>query len=305
MSNPPPPQDWMERTQDDDSPIVDTPEVGLYLVIVLGTEQGRRFRLKPHQTLTLGRSADAEVVLNDNRVSSVHCRITRTPSSVTVEDNNSRNGTFVDEKRVQRATLRLESQLRVGHSVFRIEFKSDVEITREEDLFKAATTDPLTRVPNRRWFAERAREELEASKRHNRPLCLVMLDVDHFKSINDTHGHPIGDYVLASLAGLLCNRKRVEDFLCRYGGEEFVLLLRETTLDNAMIFCERVRATVEQNPFVCGEINVPVTISIGISVVRPDDTLDQLIQRADDALYAAKEHGRNRIEKEALGNPGT
>jgi len=194
--------------------------------------------------------------------------------------------------------------LRVGHSLFRIEFKSDAEIAREEDLFKAATTDPLTRVPNRRWFAERAREELEASKRHNRPLCLVMLDVDLFKSINDTHGHPIGDYVLASLAGLLCDRKRVEDFLCRYGGEEFVLLLRETNLESATIFCERVRSAVEQNSFVCGEIKVPVTVSIGISAVRPNDTLDQLIKRADDALYVAKGHGRNRIEKELPADPG-
>jgi diguanylate cyclase (GGDEF)-like protein len=298
MNDPPKPPDWAESTLDDDSPLSNLAMAGLYLTLIQGSELGRRFRL--FDQLTLGRSSKADIILNDDRVSGLHCHVIRVNDTVMVEDNHSRNGTFIDEVRVEgRTQLRLGANLRLGHSVFRLELKSEAEITREEDLFKAATTDPLTRVPNRRWFRERAREELESARRHNRPVCLVMLDVDHFKSINDTHGHSMGDYVLATLAGLLCDQKRIEDLLCRYGGEEFLLLLRETSIDNAMIFCERLRSSVQKHPFSCGEVTVQVTVSVGVAGLRSGETLEQLIERGDNALYSAKEAGRNRVVKES------
>jgi two-component system cell cycle response regulator len=286
---------WQDRTLDDDKPIRDTPETSLYLLVIHGEETGRRFRLKPGDEITIGRSEDALIVLHDNRVSSLHCTVTREPGGVTVEDHNSRNGTFIDGERVDRTPLRLGAQLRIGRTVMRLEMKSDEEIAREEELFKAATTDPLTRIPNRRWFTERALEEIEFCRRHNRALCVMMLDVDHFKKINDSHGHQVGDLVLSTLAGVLHEQKRAEDLLCRFGGEEFILLLRETTLDKAVIFCERLRVVVETHPFCWGELKVPVTVSIGVSALIPESTLEQLIQKADEALYSAKQQGRNRV----------
>lgn len=286
---------WQERTLDDDKPIRETPETSLYLLVIHGEATGRRFRLKVGDEITIGRSSDATIVLNDSRVSSLHCTVARTDSGAHVEDHNSRNGTFLDGERVDRKPLRLDAQLRVGRTVLRLEMKSDEEIAREEELFKAATTDPLTRIPNRRWFTERALEEIEFCRRHSRPLCVLMLDVDHFKKINDSHGHQIGDMVLSSLAGVLHDQKRAEDLLCRFGGEEFILLLRETPLDKGLVFCERLRAAIEAHAFQWGEIRVPVTASIGIAQHDGPSTLESLIQRADEALYSAKQHGRNRV----------
>ena len=298
MSNIDPPN-WQERTLDDDKPIQDTPSTGLYLLMVHGDETGRRHRLNLNEIVTLGRSADATIVINDNRISGIHCTVVRTAHGVMVEDHHSRNGTYIDDKRIAEKTpLHMDAQLRLGRTVMRLEMKSDEEIAREEKLFKDATTDPLTRIPNRRWFTERAVDEIEFSRRHQRSLCVVMLDVDHFKKINDNYGHPIGDLVLSTLAGVLFEQKRAEDLLCRYGGEEFILLLRETQMPQAVVFCNRLRVAVESFAFCWGEVKVPVSVSIGISAHRADDTLEKLIQRADEALYTAKQNGRNRVESE-------
>ena len=291
----PPAPNWQERTIDDDKPIQDSLVTGLYLLVVHGDETGRRYRLNPEDVLTLGRSADATIVINDNRISGIHCKVVRTAAGVHVEDNNSRNGTYIDDRRIDKAPLNMNGQLRLGRTVMRLEMKSDEEIAREEELFKAATTDPLTRIPNRRWFTERATDEIEFSRRHQRPLCVVMLDVDHFKKINDTYGHPIGDLVLSALAGVLHEQKRTEDLLCRYGGEEFILLLRETQLPQAEVFCNRLRTAVESFAFRWGEVKVLVTVSMGVAAYRTDDALESLIRRADEALYGAKQNGRNRV----------
>jgi diguanylate cyclase (GGDEF)-like protein len=168
-------------------------------------------------------------------------------------------------------------------------------VMREDELCRAATTDPLTRIPNRRWLFERAVEDLSFAERHGTPLSIVMLDIDYFKKINDTYGHQGGDYVLMTLAGMLLEAKRQEDMVCRYGGEEFLVMLRGTAAPDALAFCERLRVLIEDREFGFGGTAIRMTVSMGVADHRVGDTLDSLIGRADKALYVAKNAGRNRV----------
>lgn len=158
-----------------------------------------------------------------------------------------------------------------------------------EDL---ATHDPLTGVFNRRKFNELTAAEIERALRYPQPLSLFILDIDHFKLVNDRHGHEAGDAVLVSLAGLLRAEIRSTDSLARWGGEEFVILSPAVGLPATAVLAERLRAAVGAYPFAVGQ----VTASFGVADFHRDDSADSLFARADQALYRAKEHGRNRVE---------
>lgn len=159
-------------------------------------------------------------------------------------------------------------------------------------------TDALTGLGNRRLFDERLRQEWKLSQRLNFPVSLLMIDVDHFKRINDAHGHPAGDAVLRDLGTLLDRRTRESDTCTRYGGEEFAILLPATPLQEAVDLAERLRRAVASTP--CGEQRVTVSIGVacGTAGSAPSDA-SLLIKEADDALYAAKSAGRNRTEPAA------
>jgi two-component system cell cycle response regulator len=159
-------------------------------------------------------------------------------------------------------------------------------------LAKKAMIDGLTGLYNRGYLNQRLAEELAHSRRHNRPMSCVMLDVDHFKSINDTHGHGFGDFVLKEVACILQQHCRAEDIACRYGGEEFAVLARETGAEAAMPFAERLRAAIAAGPFSRGAISVSVTVSLGVADLG--DGADGLVEHADRALYQSKRDGRNR-----------
>ncbi len=166
------------------------------------------------------------------------------------------------------------------------------------DLERRATTDVLTGLPNRRAFDEALVREMERAKRLEKPLSLLMLDLDHFKKLNDTCGHQAGDYVLAKLGELILNNARACDFPCRYGGEEFVIILPHTPALGAQVAAERLRKRIEDLALLYEGKAIRVTASIGISEVKPDTgpragTL--ALRHADDALYEAKEKGRNRV----------
>jgi diguanylate cyclase (GGDEF)-like protein len=159
-------------------------------------------------------------------------------------------------------------------------------------LAKKAMIDGLTSLYNRGYLNQRLQEELAYVARHKRPMSVILLDVDHFKSINDTHGHGFGDMVLKGIASILQQLSRTEDVPCRFGGEEFAILARETDARAAMAFAERLRSAVESATFSRGPISVSVTCSLGIA--GSDDGLDGVIDRADQALYESKRAGRNR-----------
>ena len=159
--------------------------------------------------------------------------------------------------------------------------------------------DSLTRLPNRRAYHERLRYEAARFKRFARPLSLVLLDIDDFKSLNDNFGHRVGDRTLTRLAGVLSHGLRESDFLARYGGEEFVLLLPETGMDESLEVIERQRRQVAETRFEESGVRLPVTISAGIASFTDGDRAEAVFERADKALYRAKEAGRNRCMTES------
>lgn len=165
-----------------------------------------------------------------------------------------------------------------------------------------AAHDALTGLFNRRYFERRLREECAHAKRHKRPFAIVLVDLDHFKLVNDTYGHEDGDRVLCHVAGLLGESLREDDVACRYGGEEFVLLLRATTGPAARVVANRLRASVAAKAIGLGSRAEPrhVTFSGGVAAAdeRNSFNADDIVSRADGALYRAKRTGRNRVEME-------
>lgn len=165
-----------------------------------------------------------------------------------------------------------------------------------ERLSFLARTDSLTKVYNRRAFFEKFSEELERSARYSRPLVVVMLDVDHFKAFNDMEGHICGDEALKRIAQILTTNKRKSDAVARYGGEEFIMMMPETTKQNAVDMCERLRLAVEETRFQGREEGAFLTVSLGVSEYPTQgESMEQLIEAADQALYQAKKAGRNQV----------
>ena len=166
-----------------------------------------------------------------------------------------------------------------------------------EQLNQDASKDFLTEIANRRTFDARLREEVARFQRHAQLFSVVILDIDHFKRVNDTHGHLAGDHVLRAVSALLEQRKRASDFLARYGGEEFVLILPETQLDQAMRVARELNSAVAQARISFEGKRIKLTISAGATEIgKADEAAAHLLKRADQALYRAKENGRNRVE---------
>jgi diguanylate cyclase (GGDEF)-like protein len=165
------------------------------------------------------------------------------------------------------------------------------------ELEQLSITDSLTQVFNRRFFMERIRQEVKRVNRYGSSVSVLMIDIDHFKQVNDKHGHQAGDTILSGVAGLIKQRLRETDVLARYGGEEFVMIATPMELSGAVTLAERIRSLVEDAEFEHGGRRIKVTISIGVSSWMPamKDNFEELIRLADDALYGAKEEGRNRV----------
>jgi diguanylate cyclase len=162
-----------------------------------------------------------------------------------------------------------------------------------------AHRDTLTDTPNRLAYEERAELEIMRARRNDSPLCLAVFDLDHFKLVNDRFGHRVGDRLLRSVASIAVHRVRGTDLFARYGGEEFVGVFPDTSLEDVATLCDDLRERIASAAFQFrGEV-ISMTVSIGLSALRPDDSLESLFERADAALYRAKEAGRNRLVREA------
>jgi two-component system cell cycle response regulator len=173
----------------------------------------------------------------------------------------------------------------------------------ELELQLMADTDALTQLPNRRAFRARLGRALEAAERDGGQIAVALLDVDFFKHVNDTYGHDAGDMCLQTLARLLQGQLRADDVVARMGGEEFALLMPQTTLDQARVIAERMRAVVARHAFALAGSDelLSVQISIGLAALTPGERVDQAMKAADDALYRAKASGRNRVVVQAGG----
>ncbi len=164
-----------------------------------------------------------------------------------------------------------------------------------QDALQLAQKDPLTGICNRAALDEMMQRELSHARRQDSSYALLILDIDHFKRINDKYGHIIGDCALKAVANMIGSCKRDGDLLFRYGGEEFVVLMRDTDLDGSYLLAERIRAVIEATPCTCSGADLDIRVSIGVSVLQKDDSPVSLFARADQALYSAKRSGRNRV----------
>jgi two-component system cell cycle response regulator len=267
------------------------------LVIIYSSDArqfGKRHVLGPEPVL-LGRGSENTIVLENDSVSRRHCKIEKRGRTYHVQDLSSTNGTYVNDELVTDYQLRRGDQVKVGDTIFKFLSGSDMEAQYHETIYKMTIVDGLTGVNNKRFLMETLEREIPRARRHQRPLTLVMFDIDHFKHINDTYGHLAGDYVLKELAQLVKGRLRPDDVLGRYGGEEFCVVLPETDLKGGSAIAEELRVLVQDHSFVFEQERINVTISLGVSILQDDNDLTSFIKAADEHLYAAKRDGRNRV----------
>ena len=254
---------------------------------------GRRIELGTEE-VSIGRADNCTVCVATDQVSRKHATIQRVLGKYYIVDLRSTNGTFVNEQKVERAKLQDGDQIRVGKTVLKYT-ESPVEQQYFEHVFNLASTDALTGVFNKRYFDEAFGKDVQRSQLTGSPLSLVLFDIDYFKKINDTFGHPAGDAVLKNVASNVAAQLRDGDALFRVGGEEFALLLSATPKDLALEAAEAVRSLVQHAVTDVMGTRIVATLSLGVAELLPGEEPTALYQRADERLYEAKRSGRNRV----------
>jgi diguanylate cyclase (GGDEF)-like protein len=255
------------------------------------------FKVTP-DGVVVGRSRDADVRLLDDGISRRHARIWIEDDHVHIEDLASRNGTFCNGEPVERRKLKDGDKLQIGRTtILKFTYHDKLDESFQRQMYDSALRDGLTRAFNKRYLLDRLDSEFRFAHRHHAPLAIVMIDLDHFKEVNDRHGHLVGDHVLSEVAARLRDSIRNEDVFARYGGEEFAIICRATTQIHAGVFAERLRRAIEALVITSEGRRVPMTVSIGVAGYDEVDAADagELLAAADVALYAAKNGGKNRV----------
>jgi two-component system, cell cycle response regulator len=267
------------------------------LTVLTGPEKGAVFTTAA-ASATIGRSDDADISIPDLGLSRVHARLLRREAGYFIEDAGSTNGTFVDELRIKVPVLVAPgARFRLGQrTVISLTLHDQLEVDAALSMREAALRDRLTGVYNRGVFDDRLAAEFAFAERHGEPLSVLLFDIDHFKTFNDTYGHQTGDAVLIAVAEQVTKTVRTEDVVARYGGEEFAVVARSTPASQALILAERIRKAIARAEVRFGEEILSVTASIGVCTLHPDGLqldVESLVAEADRALYAAKAAGRN------------
>ena len=268
------------------------------LVVFYGQNLGKRYFLDKDEQI-IGRSDSAPICVDQESVSRKHARIvSMDEGSWRVIDLGSTNGTFVNDQPVADAELHNGDMVRVGQTIFKYLSGTNIETKYHEEFFRLTAIDGLTQAYSKRFLLETLDREFHRAIRHSRRLSLAMLDIDHFKQINDKHGHLAGDYILREMSRIILHHIRREDVFARYGGEEFALVLPETDLDHAVQLSEKLRQLIEEYHFSFSGKEIPVTVSLGVAVAEIRDkgeSMQDFISCADAKLYEAKQTGRNRV----------
>lgn len=256
-------------------------------------------RLDPRRPMVLGRSASCDIELTDDLVSREQAVLAWNTDLICWElrDCESRNGTFVNDRQVQECVMHPGDQIRMGGYIFKFLPADHVEALYHETVYQMMTVDTLTQIYNRRYFEDGFERELQRSLRHGRPLSILMFDLDRFKLINDDLGHLVGDEVLRNVCQRVRRRVRRDELFARYGGDEFVVVLAESTAAQAEQVAEEMREIVSAQPVETSLGLTSVTISMGIahtSGLEPVTTAE-LISLADKKLYEAKHAGRDCV----------
>ena len=255
---------------------------------------GKRFSL--HDGLVqIGRGAENDVVLLSDSVSRRHARIDTRAGGYYIVDTHSTNGTYVNDELVEDQPLERGDQIKIGDTIMKFLSGADLESQYHETIYRMTITDGLTGVHNKRYFIEQLDRELSRAARHQRPLTMIMCDIDHFKSVNDEFGHLAGDHVLKEVAQLGRARLRPDDVISRYGGEELAIILPETDLAGGVLIADELRRMIATATFVFEDEDIDVTVSCGVAQLDPGWSSYDFVKAADEQLYEAKREGRNRV----------
>lgn len=269
----------------------------LVLVALSGIQVGQRFVLDRARA-GIGRDSSLPIHVDDDSVSREHAVIEQRGGRCLLRDLGSTNGTFVNGERCDATELHPGDRIGLGaDTVLELRLEDQLETDFEQRMFSAALYDGLTGAYNRTAFDRELAAEVARALRHEQPLALLMLDLDHFKAVNDTHGHTAGDAVLREFVARLEAVTRSEDYLARFGGEEFAVICTNTTSSEAWTLAERALAIVAGSTFSAGGVQLPITVSIGVAELASahGTTPRDLIVAADAALYRAKDAGRARV----------
>lgn len=281
---------------------LEKPRIYPTLVVLEGPNVGGCHTLSRPVT-SIGRSEECEIVTPDSQVSRRHASVVYENFAdmgaapvCHVRDEGSTNGTYYGGERIAVQPLRDHDRFSVGRTVFGYFLKDTLELDADARLLRRATTDALTGLGNRRLFDSSLGSEFSRARRYGRALSLVILDIDHFKSINDTYGHPGGDAALKLLGRLIMSHIREQDTAYRYGGEEIAILAPEVEAAGAQFMAERLRAVIERSSLKHQGRTIAFTASFGVAAWTEDmPDARALVAAADAALYRAKDTGRNRV----------
>lgn len=251
-----------------------------------------------HDQLSVGREASCGLSLPDSSVSRQHALIEKVGDSYFVTDLGSTNGTCVNEQKVSSTELTPGDRVQFGSYIFKFLSTNHIEMQYHEAIYSMMTRDGLTGTLNKRSFTDIINREFRRAISRSTCLSLILFDIDHFKSVNDTYGHLAGDEVLQEIGRRISSVVADHDVFARYGGEEFAILLADAGSAEAVELAERCRAIVESETFPTSVEPLPVTISVGVaelSEIANTSEPSDLIEAADTQLYAAKDAGRNRV----------
>lgn len=259
--------------------------------------------------VTIGRALEADVRLNDTRASRLHARIITEKHPATGEttfriaDLGSTNGTLLNGELIMEAPLNDGDKIVIGDNLFRFDMLDEIDREFQQQIHRLIAHDELTGLLTSKSFFSELRREAARAEAESRPFCVLMMDLDHFKEVNDTYGHLVGSNTLEETGHIIKQALRAGDVASRFGGEEFAAFLLDANYAQGLVAAERVRVALAEHEFPASrkdsgdsQVTHRITISIGIAAF-PDDATDpiELIELADSALYRAKRSGRNQI----------
>jgi diguanylate cyclase (GGDEF)-like protein len=270
------------------------------VVVIHGERLGRRIDID-RRPVVIGRSEDADLVIPHSSVSRKHCELWRDGDRYRVRDLKATNSTRVNDVAIDETELADGDHIAIGDCLLKFIHPSSVEARYHAAIHLQATNDALTELPNRRHFVEAVDKLIVRATRLGTTIAMCIVDVDHFKKINDDYGHIAGDDALREVALVLRRFVRPEDIAARIGGEEFAVVLADCSAEEAVArFAEPLRAAVEQTPFVFSGQPRQITVSVGIcGLSATRSTRSALMQGADAALYQAKDEARNCVRVQA------
>lgn len=269
------------------------------LILIRGTPQGKKYSLKGARKFIVGRDKSADIQLDDANVSRQHSQLTFEEDKIYIEDMGSRNGTFLNDEPIGAGKVELakEDMIKLGSTILKYLPAGQLETLYHINLTNAASMDKLTGLYNRKYISEVLEVEFKRAKALHSNISVVLFDIDNFKKINDTYGHDCGDYVLTTLgAQVKASGLRERDLAGRYGGEEFIVVLTNSTSQQAADVAERIRKRIESHDFMYDGQRIPVTVSLGVATIHKEFHLGaDIYKEADKALYESKRNGKNRV----------